>query len=152
MCSDVCRRSWFISTQDRDRVSDRTIYCVVCGVWFSRLYKNSNTTCGHACRLELNKNIARDHKHKRRARIYEAGYERFDVKEIFDRDGWKCKACGRKTPKSKRSTTADNAPELDHIIPISRGGPHTRKNVQCLCRACNIAKGAGSLQDQMRLF
>ncbi|MGV0157167.1 HNH endonuclease [Rhodococcus sp. GB-02] len=32
--------------------------------------------------------------------------------------------------------------EYDHIIPFSRGGASTEGNVQLLCRACNLAKGA----------
>lgn len=30
---------------------------------------------------------------------------------------------------------------VDHIIPCSAGGTHARSNLQCLCEACNLAKG-----------
>ena len=36
--------------------------------------------------------------------------------------------------------TADNAPEMDHIVALSNGGPHVASNVQCLCRRCNHMK------------
>lgn len=32
--------------------------------------------------------------------------------------------------------------EIDHIVPISRGGTNTIDNVQPLCRHCNASKGA----------
>jgi 5-methylcytosine-specific restriction endonuclease McrA len=35
----------------------------------------------------------------------------------------------------------DVSPHLDHKVPIARGGPHARKNVQYLTPQANIAKG-----------
>lgn len=32
--------------------------------------------------------------------------------------------------------------QLDHIVPLSRGGAMTRENVRVLCRRCNAVKGA----------
>ncbi len=32
--------------------------------------------------------------------------------------------------------------EIDHIIPLSKGGITTEKNLQTLCWKCNRAKGA----------
>lgn len=31
---------------------------------------------------------------------------------------------------------------LDHVIPVSKGGPHCYANVQTACAPCNLAKGA----------
>jgi len=69
----------------------------------------------------------------------------FNVIKILERDGWRCKLCGVRTPRSKRGTYADDAPEIDHIIPIAEGGDHAEYNVQCACRRCNIEKGARAL-------
>lgn len=48
--------------------------------------------------------------------------------------GHKCLACGEKKPLT-----------MDHIIPISRGGIHDIANIQPLCRECNSAKGATTI-------
>lgn len=29
---------------------------------------------------------------------------------------------------------------LDHIIPISQGGAHTRANVRVICQTCNLSR------------
>lgn len=46
-------------------------------------------------------------------------------KAVFLRDGAVCQYCGR---------PAEN---VDHVIPRSKGGPHTWDNVVAACRRCN---------------
>lgn len=31
--------------------------------------------------------------------------------------------------------------EYDHIVPVSRGGSNTARNVELLCEVCNRSKG-----------
>lgn len=52
---------------------------------------------------------------------------------IYERDGYRCRRCGI----SEGYATL----EIDHIIPISKGGKSTYDNLQTLCRACNYEKG-----------
>ncbi|WP_443026051.1 HNH endonuclease [Sphingomonas sp. PB2P19] len=80
-----------------------------------------------------------------------AGAERFDPVAVLSRDRWKCHLCGRATPQRLRGTYDDRAPELDHIVPLARGGKHTMANTACACRRCNIVKGARPL-GQLRLL
>lgn len=47
---------------------------------------------------------------------------------VFARDGGRCQYCG---------ASAEN---LDHVIPRSKGGPHTWENVVAACRTCNTSK------------
>lgn len=70
---------------------------------------------------------------------------------VLGRDKWTCQMCGVRTPKRLRGTYEDNAPEVDHIVPIAEGGEHSYCNTQCACRKCNIAK-SGQPKGQMRLF
>ena len=51
---------------------------------------------------------------------------------IYERDGYRCKRCGRKTKDL----------EVDHIIPIAKGGKSTYDNLQTLCHRCNVNKGS----------
>lgn len=53
--------------------------------------------------------------------------------EIYARDGYKCCRCG----KSGQYVSL----EIDHIIPISKGGKSTYDNLQTLCHQCNVEKG-----------
>lgn len=77
-------------------------------------------------------------------RIARAGFgapiEIFANFEILDRDGWICQICRVSTPAELRGTKAPAAPQVDHKIPISKGGGHTRENCWCLCFRCNRRK------------
>ena len=47
---------------------------------------------------------------------------------VFARDGHRCQYCDR---------AAEN---IDHVVPRSRGGPHSWDNVVASCRSCNARK------------
>ena len=78
---------------------------------------------------------------KRRMRLRSALVEVFDRSEIFERDAWVCQLCMELTDRS--AIWPDPLmPSLDHIIPVSRGGKHSRANAQTSHLGCNIRKGA----------
>lgn len=80
-----------------------------------------------------------------------ATVEVFDPEEVLARDGWRCQICGIDTPKRLRGTYKPNAPELDHIVALSRGGAHSMANTQCACRRCNGIKSNGRPMGQIAL-
>lgn len=54
-------------------------------------------------------------------------------KNIFLRDQYTCQYCGRRFPPSELT--------IDHVIPISRGGTNSWRNVVTACKECNNRKG-----------
>jgi hypothetical protein len=71
--------------------------------------------------------------------------------EIYARDGWVCQICSKAIDREKTFPHPKSA-SLDHIIPISKGGTHEVKNVQCAHLRCNIRKGNRGKEFQQRLF
>ena len=90
--------------------------------------------------------------HRKRARQAGVAYEPVNKIKVFDRDGWRCQICGKNTPRLRMGGMTTNAPELDHRIPLSKGGGHLYVNVQCACRKCNNDKGNKTEAGQMPMF
>lgn len=57
--------------------------------------------------------------------------------KIKERDNYTCQSCGNSTYIEPNLLL-----EIDHIIPISKGGTSTEDNLQTLCWKCNRTKGA----------
>ncbi|MCM1043752.1 MAG: HNH endonuclease [Corallococcus sp.] len=52
---------------------------------------------------------------------------------IYARDGYRCKKCGVSSRYAQL--------EIDHIVPIAKGGKSVYNNLQTLCHRCNEEKG-----------
>jgi 5-methylcytosine-specific restriction endonuclease McrA len=63
--------------------------------------------------------------------------------QVFQRDNWKCVACGRNSQDGVIL-------HVDHIIPRSKGGSDTLENYQTLCDLCNIGKSNKDATDLRR--
>lgn len=101
-------------------------------------------------------NLHRKQGFKARAMMYGVSHTHVSRAAVFRRDGWRCQLCGHKVlKKAKRNRYTKRlhprTASLDHIIPMSKGGPHCEANVQCACLACNVRKNA-RLHGQRRLF
>lgn len=65
---------------------------------------------------------------------------RVDRGAVYQRDDWVCQLCDY--PTNPDVTVPDyEAPTIDHIIPLARGGGHTMDNVQTAHFLCNMLKG-----------
>ena len=54
-------------------------------------------------------------------------------KEVAARATWKCEACG---------TLVSANYEVDHVVPLFRGGGNEMENLRCLCPDCHRTKTA----------
>ncbi len=59
--------------------------------------------------------------------------------EVFKRDSFTCQYCGRTAP--------DVILEVDHIVPVAKGGTDEILNLVTSCRECNRGKSAKTLDD-----
>ena len=50
--------------------------------------------------------------------------------DVFERDNFTCKHWGKRKDL-----------EMDHIIPVTKGGKDVLSNLQTLCKRCNLLKG-----------
>jgi 5-methylcytosine-specific restriction endonuclease McrA len=145
------------------------VQCVKCGANFSQ-YRPNHLACSYACsyhhqnhrrpnnqndgrclRCSLSLNHRRlhaiycsktcksmDHTAKHRAKTRTKGVAR--RYEIYERDQGKCYMC-------QQSISLDIA-ELDHLIPVSKGGSSDPSNIALSCRPCNRRRGANLGEKQ----
>lgn len=64
--------------------------------------------------------------------------------EVFKRDNFTCRYCGRKTPEAIL--------EADHVIPVCEGGDNDLSNLVTSCFECNRGKGKILLDVQSPEF
>lgn len=63
--------------------------------------------------------------------------------EILDRYGFRCAYCGRKLEYG----VPGSVPTMDHVIPLSKGGGHSKGNIVPACGRCNSAKRDKTLEQ-----
>lgn len=62
--------------------------------------------------------------------------------EVFKKDNFTCQYCGRKTPEVIL--------ELEHVIPLSKGGTDELDNLTTSCFECNRGKGVSLLDSILK--
>lgn len=64
--------------------------------------------------------------------------------EVFKRDSFKCQYCGKSAPEVTL--------EVDHIIPVAKGGSNEIFNLITSCRDCNAGKSDRKIDDSSILM
>lgn len=81
-----------------------------------------------------------------RARLAGAFIENVDHVIIYERDGGRCHICGDLIPLDV-DYREPLAYQVDHVVPIVRGGEHSYKNTAASHRKCNRRKGKRLLSE-----
>jgi 5-methylcytosine-specific restriction endonuclease McrA len=113
------RRRWFSAC------------CPMCSAWFvtdNPRDQNCSPRCGR-----------RAAKDKRRALERNAFVAPVNRAEVYERDQWTCQLCGEAVLRDK-VVPHPQAPTLDHVVPLARGGTHEPANVQLAHYLCNSIK------------
>lgn len=134
---------WEQEILEQIRLRIPTEYTITCFVTYTspqgRNYYSKHKTIGESEILELFRKLDSEttlhaseawRRKTERAKVTPA--VRF---RIIQRDGGRCCVCGRSAQDGVEL-------EVDHIIPISRGGDSRESNLQTLCRECNRGKGS----------
>lgn len=141
-----CARQLALATQRENaeaehRARARVNTCPMCAADFCPLFGAYSRVVCDPCQQHIGRSTRSAHQEKRKAKI--RGSRRAEPCGwigICTRDKWTCQRCGIPTPRNKRGTHDADAPEVDHMFPCSKHGPHVRWNLRCLCRACNGTK------------
>lgn len=148
-CSDECRKAYECqryAKYAKQKKGYEIKFCKECNKEFIPVYGSKRRTfCSELCAKRYSRKL------KKRIEKFGGVYQSIDPIKVLDRDKWTCQICKGKTPKKLRGTNESNAPEIDHIVPISKGGWHVYENVQCTCRQCNNKKRATTNTGQMFL-
>lgn len=89
-------------------------------------------------------------KQKRRAMRTKNGHEPYTLKQMIDTYGLLCNICNKPidlaTPRKVGLPGWEIGLHIDHVVPISKGGPDTLDNVRPAHGLCNTRKGSSMLE------
>lgn len=153
LANSMCKGCYRSMVNTGKKATKGVVVCVDCGGHtIGTAAKMRCNACATKIVVAYNKRLrANGHRSDRsivdRARKHGVTLERVNRVSVYDRDGWKCYLCGVQVVRSK--TYRPDQATLDHIVPLSHGGPHTYANVMTCCHRCNSMKsnsvpGAGS--------
>lgn len=121
---------WKVANPDKVRASDKRY----------RLKNKDKIFAANRKWIEENREKKREQFRRYRAqKIVAVGFHTIaDIQAMLFSQGGKCAGC---------KANAVSKLEVDHIVPLSRGGSEWPDNLQLLCRPCNASKGAKTMEE-----
>ncbi len=136
-CSTPCLYAGNLKDKRDDYAANLSKACRDCGVDITSL--PWSRLCPK-CRRVIDTEAHRAGQQRRRARLRGVEHESIIARQIYEHDDWTCGICGLPVDQALTYPHKMSA-SLDHVIPIARGGTHTKGNVQCSHLVCNVLKG-----------
>ena len=132
--------------------------CIDCG---EKIPKNRTKYCCDICKKRMriyNESIKRRMKsfdlsaknYKEKWENRWKNHEDISLRRLYKRDKGRCYIC-KKTllkPEKGYDKNSDNAPQVDHVMPLAKGGKHLWSNVKLICKKCNSKKGEKLPDDE----
>lgn len=149
ICSVACR-NW---TANESKVNWKT--CPHCKSAFRAKKKKHEFYCSRDCydadRSRVHSRCASggksdwyrgktDRYHRYRAARFGVLFEKVSIPSVYEDDKWICGVCKKPVDRDLHWPHPLSA-SLDHIVPLYRGGSHTRDNVRLSHLSCNINRG-----------
>lgn len=130
--------------QKKEKIKNNTFTCKECGKKFIHIKQGKKKFCSKECaRKNAHRNRIPKEKRIPKDRIIDKD---ITLMSLYKRDMGVCYLCGEKCNYSdyvvKNGTVicGDWYPSIDHVIPASKGGEHSWKNVKLAHRRCNYLK------------
>lgn len=124
--------------------------CKNCGKTFES--KWGATCCSEKCKKRINNLRAQKRKDSRTERAKSNG--KYDssitLEKVYKKEKGICYICGKHLILDHINYNRPDAPTIEHVIPICRGGTHTWGNVKLACRQCNINKSRKTYQEYLK--
>ncbi len=141
-CELIERRMIMLACNKQKHIgNNKTFICKICGKEHKPEYGDQRqVVCSDVCEKENIRILRNDHRRMRKRRKRSTGYVRYRDLDIFNRDEWICQICRKIVNKDVKVPDYD-APTIDHIKPLSKGGIDAPSNVQLACFICNSRKG-----------
>ena len=135
-CNKTFKNSQGLGIHKKTCGQRRTYECKICGTEALHSHSKTNQYCSHKCAQEARKVVKDEAWYKRKRAVANEAWARYHARKLnqtpADADRKLIQEIYKNCPEGH---------EVDHIVPISKGGLHHQDNLQYLTPTDNKRKG-----------